>query len=168
MPQKLYLVCLVSAFRSPTTLGIHSNFTPSPEVACTTRDAAERLALTLVPHINPFHCEEIFEHDTGFSWLSPEIKGDIEYSISYETLNQAVVAMGLQPLPLPPSSPPSNPWLLTQDWADYWASIGAQIPWWAIWWEENASTMTDKQKRTIWDLMTDGNPYEIIEVELED
>jgi hypothetical protein len=39
---------------------------------------------------------------------------------------------------------------------------------WAEWWEENASTMTDQQKRTIWELLANGGPYEIVEIERED
>jgi hypothetical protein len=39
---------------------------------------------------------------------------------------------------------------------------------WAEWWDVNASTMTDEQKRIIWNLLANGSPYEVVEVELAD
>jgi hypothetical protein len=183
---RLYLVRLIPAFRSPEAFGTKTMFMPQGEGAYTTKEAAERACLVSIPKANPFACHNLQANLEGFSiyWGGEVVDKHWGHDVSYQKINKAILGMGFQPPKslLPPVDPPPK--------LSFWqkvkiflglpfvtVSLSPSITWgdlvtekktWIDWWGENAPKMTDGQKRTMWELLANGSPYEVIEVEFEE
>jgi hypothetical protein len=182
---KLYLVRLIPALRSPEMSGVKVTLMPQAERAYATREAAEKACLAQVPKVNPFTCYNLRANQDS---VSVEWGGDTtgeywEHMLLYDTLSHVILSIKLNPpistlLANEIESHPklslwkkiqalfaSSPYL--QSPVAAWEQLQANKKMWVDWWEVNAPEMTHEQKRTIWELLANGNPYEVIEVELE-
>jgi hypothetical protein len=165
--QILYLVRLSAIFQCNDR-----QIVPSVEAGIFTQfDKAEACRQSTLPLGNPFHLtllqcylpEDIDEEDEdvdGFTLCDPGYGGDIA-QIPFVTLITLMQEWGMIPPQhfTDPSAAEPAWWSLDDkerknEWADCW--------------EENVPIMTNAQKRTIWELLANGGPYEVVEVALED
>jgi len=148
MSQVLYVVRLREVFRLREIYDVRVDRLP-PQALFSSLKLAENFISTKIPiEHNPFrrNSEWCINEEEGWIYLigSWDYHLHLPYEIHLSSLIMLVTECQL-PLPDVPS--------------------GAKN--WEFWWDENAPTMTDDQKAALWRLL-DPQPWEIVEVELED
>jgi hypothetical protein len=157
MSNTIYIAHLKSPF-SRIEVGSKYIMVPCSAGAFFLRHDAERFIQTHFPPINPFSAVGLGAEQEGLEvWNATN---DEEHFVAYRSLLETIEKFGIEKFEKLQET-------YSQE-VEVWDSENEVIQIWRHWWDKTVSKMTDIQKSAFWEMIANGRPYNIIEIEYDD